>query len=307
MLLCLTVGYILSSINDLDVEYEPYQDVIKAIREAKPPHLAGFRRYDYRYDPFNVRWWTLPELRERRVFVDDPLLPQVAFVNAVNEGDIEAVKRYIIQGEDPGALDTIGCTGMHYAAANDNVAMINVLRDAGAKVDVRDKYMVTPYLLAVRKGNLQMAEYLLTLGANPHATDKNGRGSLFDAATNGDESIVRFLLQKTNLNEADAVWGFTPLHIAANQGNIPIIKLLLTFGASIYRRANNGKTPEEVALDAGQKEAHQLLEAERLTAPAQLVLSDPFTEIDIWVGELVSMPRRLFCAQYGRRTCVVGT
>ena len=271
----------------------PYLDVIMAIREAKPPHLAAFRRYDFRYDPFNLRWWTLPELRERKIFVDDPLLPQLAFVDGVNSGNVEVVKRYIIQGEDPNALDTTGCTGMHYAAANNDFAMINVLRDAGAKVDVRDKYMVTPYLVSVRKGHLQMAEYLLTLGANPRATDKNGRGALFDAVTNGDEKIVRFLLQKSNLNEADSVWGFTPLHIAANQGNIPIIKLLLTFGSSIYRRANNGKTPEEVAQDATQLEAYRLLETERLTAPAQLVFSDAFTEIDIWIGELVNLPRVL--------------
>jgi hypothetical protein len=283
------VGYILSSINDLDVEHMPYSDVIMAIRDAKPPHLAAFRRYDNRYDPFNVRWWTLPELREMKIFVDDPLLPQWEFVNAVNSGATETVKKYIIQGEDPNALDPVGSTGMHYAASNNDFAMVNVLRDAGAKVDIRDKYMVTPYLSAVRKGHLQMAEYLLTVGANPHATDRNGRGALFDAVTNGDERIIRFLVQKSNLNEADSVWGYTPLHLVASQGNVPILKLLLTLGASIYRLANNGKTAEEVALDAGQKEAHRLLETERLTAPAQLVLSDPFTEIKIWVGELVRL------------------
>ncbi len=281
------VGYILASINDLDVENMPYSDVIMAIRDAKPPHLAAFRRYDNRYDPFNVRWWTLPELREKKIFVDDPLLPQWEFVNAVNSGDTETVKKYIIQGEDPNALDPVGSTGMHYAATNNDFAMMNVLRDAGAKVDIRDKYMVTPYLSAVRKGHLQMAEYLLTVGANPHATDRNGRGALFDAVNNGDERIIRFLVQKSNLNEADSMWGYTPLHLVASQGNIPILQLLLTLGASIYRLANNGKTAEEVAVDAGQKEAHRLLETERLTAPAQLVLSDPFTEINVWIGELV--------------------
>jgi ankyrin repeat protein len=83
-----------------------------------------------------------------------------------------------------------------------------------------------------------VAEFLLDQGADRLATDKNGRGALFAAVTNGSEDMVRLLLKRDNCDDADTIWGFTPLHIAANQGNVVILKQLLDFGCSIYRICN---------------------------------------------------------------------
>ena len=49
----------------------------------------------------------------------------------------------------------------------------------------------------------------------------------------------------------------------------------------------NGFTAEIIALKAGQKEAHRLLEEERLTAPAQLVYTEADRELNIWIGDQV--------------------
>ena len=49
----------------------------------------------------------------------------------------------------------------------------------------------------------------------------------------------------------------------------------------------NGFTAEIIASQAGQKEAHRLLEEERLTAPAQLVYTESEREINIWIGDMV--------------------
>jgi hypothetical protein len=43
-------GFILSKINDIDVEYMKYDDAMQVVRRQKSPHNVEFRRYDYRYD-----------------------------------------------------------------------------------------------------------------------------------------------------------------------------------------------------------------------------------------------------------------
>ena len=48
---------------------------------------------------------------------------------------------------------------------------------------------------------------------------------------------------------------FTPLHGAAQNGQIEMIKLLLEFGADPRRRTSDGKTPLDMAEAAGYSEA----------------------------------------------------
>jgi len=97
--------------------------------------------------------------------------------------------------------------------------------------------------------------------------------------------MVKFFLKSTNSNEVEALWGFTPMHIAANAGNLPLIKMLLTYGASIYRKCHKGRTPEDVAREAGYEEVTEFLMAERFAAPAQLAFKDPHLNLNIWIGD----------------------
>ena len=53
--------------------------------------------------------------------------------------------------------------------------------------------------------------------------------------------------------------GFTPLHIAAKYGNLPISKILLSKGASANAEGKNGLTPLHVATHYNSVEVAQLL------------------------------------------------
>ena len=52
----------------------------------------------------------------------------------------------------------------------------------------------------------------------------------------GDVRGVERLLKSGNLVDELSDWGVTPLHIAASNGHIEVVELLLRFGGSIYRQ-----------------------------------------------------------------------
>jgi hypothetical protein len=283
------VGYILHTINDFALGDLKFNDIMKYLKDTSPPHLVGLKRYDYRYDPFTLSWLALQELRDLDIYVDDPLIARNEFVNLCATGTVQEVKTRILAGDDINSLDINKCTGLHHAAGKGELEIVKLLLEAGVKVDCRNIYMMTPYLTCVRSGRVEVAKFLIEKGANKDMTDRNGRGAVFEAITNGNEDLISMVLTRNNCDESDAVWGFTPLHIAANQGNISVIKKLLIFGCSIYRTCHKGQTAEERAGDSGFPEAQRLLEEERLTAPAQLVFTDQFIEMKVWIGDMSAL------------------
>ena len=54
--------------------------------------------------------------------------------------------------------------------------------------------------------------------------------------------------------------GYTPLHAAAQNGDQAMIRALLYGGADLTMRSDNGKTPLDLALEAGHTEAAKLLQ-----------------------------------------------
>ena len=74
------------------VEDWEFDKVAHAIRTAKPPHVCVFKRYDYRQDPLTLKWFPLDYFRNKGVFVEDPRLDLVQFVEAAGEGSMAKVK-----------------------------------------------------------------------------------------------------------------------------------------------------------------------------------------------------------------------
>lgn len=76
--------------------------------------------------------------------------------------------------------------------------------------------------------------------------DSDGRSLLVHAVldTNADSELVEFLLMKgadPNLQDKEQKW--TPLHFAARDQKLSIVKLLLQYGADIDRVDTFGNTP----------------------------------------------------------------
>lgn len=114
----------------------------------------------------------------------------------------------------------------------------------------------TLFLKALRSSSLELAMYFHSQGADPLVKDSSRRGAVHWAAYLGDYKALAYLVAcvpDLNLQEEDAA-GDTPLHLAAFQGHLNIVRLLVTKCYSLPEQAKNiskknggGFTPLELA------------------------------------------------------------
>ncbi len=99
---------------------------------------------------------------------------------AVKNGRYAAVTVLLAKGADPTLVDQDGSTPLHYLALNwkpgKMAKTIDLLLDAGADIDARDKAGRTPLMMTVYNNRDQekAAAILLGKGANPNLTDNQG-------------------------------------------------------------------------------------------------------------------------------------
>jgi ankyrin repeat protein len=141
-----------------------------------------------------------------------------------------------------------------WAAAENHADVVRVLLEAGADVKARSKGGVfTPFLFAVRGGQIDAARALLDAGADVNQTMPDGTSALVVAATNAQWEMAAVLLEKGADPNASAQ-GWTALHQIAwtrrpNYGyNLPgpvatgkldaleLVKELVRHGADINAR-----------------------------------------------------------------------
>ena len=98
----------------------------------------------------------------------------------------------------------------------------------------------TNYLKALKENDVNGIEAWLTLGAPVDFRGQDRRTPLHKAAKNGQLEIVKILLRhKANINARD-IYGITPLHLAACKSNKEILKHLIRHGANIEAKASRG-------------------------------------------------------------------
>jgi ankyrin repeat protein len=116
-------------------------------------------------------------------------------------------------------------------------------------------YCDAPLHLAARFGREDLAELLITAGADVEVRNEDDERPLHSAAFNGRPTIVKVLLAHGAYVQARASFGKTPLHAAAAgradevDGCLEAAKLLLAAGADARARASNGMTPVDLVHD----------------------------------------------------------
>lgn len=119
----------------------------------------------------------------------------------------------------------------------------------------------TPLGLAAFFGHEQVAEELLTTGADVNLSSNNAQrvAPLHSAIAGQHFGIAEKLLSYGANVNARQESDFTPLHQAAHHGHRELVQLLLSQGADRNAQMKNGRTALDLALQAGHTHLSALL------------------------------------------------
>ena len=178
---------------------------------------------------------------------------------------------------DGGAL-----TALVYAARSGSIAAAQALLDAGADVNQTTRYGWSPLLAATQNQNYQMGKFLISQGADVNIANKGGWAPLYLATDNrnmegGDyptrsadmDSLqyIKLLLDSGANPNARMIessetrtvftnqWldenGATAFLRASQSGDVPLMKMLLEYGADPHINTQLGVTPLAAAAGIG--------------------------------------------------------
>ncbi|KAJ4833133.1 putative E3 ubiquitin-protein ligase xbos32 [Turnera subulata] len=188
-------------------------------------------------------------------------------VSAARDGDLQEAKALLECNPRLARYSTFGVRNspLHYSAAQGHHEIVSLLLESGVDINLRNYRGQTALMQACQHGHWEVVLTLMLFNANIHKADYlNGGTALHLAALNGHSRCIRLLLadyipsigdcwdvlrkrsnydgsisefDETALHEVlnrPADGGITALHMAALNGHVESVQLLLDLGASVY-------------------------------------------------------------------------
>ncbi len=151
---------------------------------------------------------------------------------------VDWAKFLISKGADVNTQDLFNRTPLHHAVANQNKSMIELLLSHQADINTKDKFGNTPLYLVFQELNQNQRYSIDTLEKNQGNDNKDTL------------ALVKFIVNKKAEIKVSNSAGYTPLHFAAKENNLDLIKYFLEQGAEIDKRNTiDGKTPLMLAIE----------------------------------------------------------
>jgi len=175
-----------------------------------------------------------PQLAAKQAIMDE-------FSFAVQDGDRAAVKKALDKGMPAGQRDSFGYPVFYWAAESGNVDMAELLLSRGADATASGPGDITPLHVAADKGRKEMVRFLVSRGVRIDARDSEDNTPLMYAARRGHADVANILLEAGASPNAKNNLGNTPLFIA-------VIAISPTESGKLPLENMFGQNPEVVRI-----------------------------------------------------------
>lgn len=175
---------------------------------------------------------------------------------AAEQNHTSDIAKLLARGADPDTPDESGNTLLMIAVRHKNAELVDLLVNAGAKLNLRNRHGETAIMLASYKGLGNIVHALYVNGAE---INHKGWNPLLYAASGGHARIIELLLEGGVPVNATSDNGTTPLMMAARGNHLEAAKVLLKNGADPNLRNEWGKTALDWALSKKNTEFAELL------------------------------------------------
>ncbi|KAJ1470373.1 ankyrin repeat-containing domain protein [Baffinella frigidus] len=146
------------------------------------------------------------------------------------------------------------CSALHAACKRGQVAMVQLLLEAGADANLQTYAGDTPLHWTAQKGHAAIARSLIAAGALVNIKTHDSFTALIFAAAHSHYETVQLLLGQGADVSVRTNTGQTALHFAAQGGDPTIVQMLLDKGADPHAETDDDDTPIDLASNEHVKE-----------------------------------------------------
>ena len=169
------------------------------------------------------------------------------FAKAAKFNDAATVKFLISKGVSPNTTDPKGEPMLNLAIKDKSDDVIFLLiSNKATDVDLSNKHGETPLMIASIDGNLPVVKALVQ--QRKAMIDHVGWTPLHYACAKGHLEVAQYLLANGAAVDSLSPGDTTPLMMAVQSGNEPLIKLLLDKGADLQIRNSVGLSAIDIAV-----------------------------------------------------------
>lgn len=122
------------------------------------------------------------------------------------------------------------------------------------ELDPKQKHLNELLCDASRKGDIEMIDYRINVGAHVNAKDDDDWTALHWAAEHGKEESIVALFRHGASPNMHTDLDQTPLHFAARHNSVKVVSVLLENGANVDATDENQRTPLQYALDENNED-----------------------------------------------------
>jgi ankyrin repeat protein len=189
-------------------------------------------------------------------------------IDAVQTRNSTAAIKLLDQKVNVNGTSPDGTTALHWAVHNADADMVERLIKAGAAVNVKNEFGLSPIIEAANVGNTAIMEKLLKAGADANTLGADGMPPLMIIARSANVAAARLLLDHgANVNFKESQRSQTPLMWANAQRQPEMVTELVKRGADVNARAMVNNTSTASYNPAGFMEWPATVSAEPRAGP----------------------------------------